>query len=337
MQIWGVDNLMPRKSRLVVIPTFVLLVVLAISLAGCGSQPIDPSKYLPVDGQKLIKYYKDTNTFDYTENKNANGQTSRTFKAKGNLGIYVMIWGNSPQQIDRIDAMFPLTPGQQAMNKVSFMIMRSLNDHIFGDKSQAATETLITAMESSTKTETTHKFIAEGVLVSAGTVDFPGEGLLVMLSYSLPKDDDKQKYGPDPRPDPKSATKANKPIPVPQQSPQTNSSDQVTIIYSYGADNFVALSQNNLILRVGQKLVLKRDPNSLESLKTSRFMSSAGEDDFYGHFEFVESINRTSNQKGAPHDGAVFIAKKPGPAKLQIVPAYSDWDHAKFLNVTIKE
>jgi uncharacterized glyoxalase superfamily protein PhnB len=130
-----------------------------------------------------------------------------------------------------------------------------------------------------------------------------------------------------------SKTTTSQPKVEPQQKQDSN--DAITVTYYYGPDKAVAFTQNNIVLHVGQKLILKRDPNSPESLKSSRFMNSVGGDNFSEVCQIGEMINSTSNQRGASNDGVIIIAKNPGKGKLQVVPN-GDWNHAGYFVVTVK-
>ena len=116
------------------------------------------------------------------------------------------------------------------------------------------------------------------------------------------------------------------------------SAEKVAEVYYYlDKDNAIAFSKNNFVVQVGQKLVIRRESSAPVELRDSRFMSSAGNENFYDVFKIEESINYTGTEKGALHDGAVFTAVKPGVGKLQVVPNYSDWDRARFLIVTVRD
>lgn len=118
-----------------------------------------------------------------------------------------------------------------------------------------------------------------------------------------------------------------------QKTNSATNDDAVTVTYYYGPNNVVTFTQNNIVLRVGQKLILKRDPTSPENLKLTRFMSNG---ESFAICQLVEMINKEGDQRGAKHDGAIFLAKKPGEGKLQVVPNYGDWNNAGYLFATVK-
>jgi len=110
----------------------------------------------------------------------------------------------------------------------------------------------------------------------------------------------------------------------------------VTVYYSYGPDGTVVFSQNNFEIFIGQKLAVQRASNSPQELRNVRLMSSAGDRNFYDVLEFVEAIDWANPPEEKRFDGIVYVARKTGTGRLQVVPNYSDWDKAGFLTVTVK-
>lgn len=102
------------------------------------------------------------------------------------------------------------------------------------------------------------------------------------------------------------------------------SADLVKITYNYGDKGAVQLSDNNITLKVGQKLILQ--PVSGLTQKT-RFLSS-------GEFFFNDVMEQEKTQ---PEEGKlIFVAKKSGKGKLQIIPNYTETDRAVDFWVTVK-
>ena len=107
----------------------------------------------------------------------------------------------------------------------------------------------------------------------------------------------------------------------------------ITVYYSYGPDSPVTFSQNNIEVRLGQKLVLIPSPGSPETPKQVRFMTSAGENNFYDYFKHSGEFNATSTRI----EGISVVAAKLGTGKVQVVPNYSDWDKSGILTATVIE
>ena len=109
----------------------------------------------------------------------------------------------------------------------------------------------------------------------------------------------------------------------------------ITVYYSYGPDSPVVFSQNNIEVRLGQKLYLIPSPNSPETPKNVRFMTSHGENNFWNYFKQTSWGEARGGQSRI--EGTSVIAEKHGTGKLQVVPNYSDWDLAGTLTATVVE
>lgn len=124
-------------------------------------------------------------------------------------------------------------------------------------------------------------------------------------------------------------------IPVQPQQPQppvtpppsSNQPSQITdykVIYNYNDTNKVQLSANDLVLKVGDKLTLVP---AAGLTKSTRFRSA-------GEYFFGDIMEQQST---SPESGkVVFVAKKPGKGKLQIIPNNTEIDRATDLMVTVK-
>lgn len=95
------------------------------------------------------------------------------------------------------------------------------------------------------------------------------------------------------------------------------------VVYNYGDTGPVQLSANNIVLKVGEKLVLQP---AAGLTKNTRFTSS-------GEYFFSDVMK----QETQPDDGKlVFTAIKPGKGKLQIIPNSTETDRAVDLWVTVE-
>jgi hypothetical protein len=112
------------------------------------------------------------------------------------------------------------------------------------------------------------------------------------------------------------------PRPTPNPPKQSAQNDFV-ITYNYGDTDKVQLSANDIVLKVGQKLILQPAPGLT---KSTRF-SSSGEN-FFG-----EIMKQETNQDTGK---VVFTAIKPGKGKLQIIPNNTETDRATDLWVTVQ-
>lgn len=120
--------------------------------------------------------------------------------------------------------------------------------------------------------------------------------------------------------------------PVEPQSPprtvtppagQTQGSDFV-VTYNYGDTDKVQLSANNLMMKVGQRLILSPAPGLTQ---TTRFTSSG--ENFWGDI---------MKQEAAPPDSVqtIFTAIKAGKGKLLVVPNGTDVNRAVELWATVE-
>lgn len=120
--------------------------------------------------------------------------------------------------------------------------------------------------------------------------------------------------------------------PVQPQSPtspttpskQAPDVQELTVTYNYADTGPVQLSANNLVLKVGQKLILKP---ATGLTKNTRFMSSG--DNFFGDIMQQQGEENGSGQ-------LVFIAKQAGKGKLQIIPNSTETARATDLWVTVE-
>ena len=109
----------------------------------------------------------------------------------------------------------------------------------------------------------------------------------------------------------------------------------ITVYYSYGPDTPVVFSQNNIEVRLGQKLFLLPSPNSPETPKNVRFMTSQGENNFWDYFKHTAWGEVRGSQSRI--EGKSVIADKLGTGKLQVVPNYSAWNLSGTLTATVVE
>ncbi|MCM0757842.1 hypothetical protein M7775_04545 [Sporomusa sphaeroides DSM 2875] len=111
------------------------------------------------------------------------------------------------------------------------------------------------------------------------------------------------------------------PVTLPIEQPQGK---DVVVTYNYGDTGKVSLSSNNLVLKVGQKLILSPAPGVT---KTTRFTSSG--DNFWGDVMRQEGTVKQNGQ-------AIFTAIKAGKGKLQIIPNSTEVERAVDLWVTVQ-
>ena len=115
----------------------------------------------------------------------------------------------------------------------------------------------------------------------------------------------------------------------------------VTVLYSYfcgQGDNCVhdrvGLSANNVVLRVGDKIAIMRDPRMPLFTRETRFMQTHGDGDDV--LIWIKALC----YPGLPvdemfSDGMVFAAVKTGATHFDIVPRYSDWNDKAVLTVQV--
>lgn len=113
--------------------------------------------------------------------------------------------------------------------------------------------------------------------------------------------------------------------PVNPPAGQLEEIDGVRITYNYDDTSKVQLSNNNVVLKVGQKLVLQPAPGLT---KNTRFTSSG--ENFWG-----DVMTQDPSQPGS--DRVTFTATKPGKGRLQIIPNTNDVNRATDLWVTVQE
>ncbi|QDR82334.1 hypothetical protein [Sporomusa termitida] len=106
-------------------------------------------------------------------------------------------------------------------------------------------------------------------------------------------------------------------------SPATPVPQEHKVTYNYGDTGPIQLSANNLVLTVGQKLILAPAPGLT---KNTRFISSG--ENFFGDIMQQEGDTGTGQ--------VVFVAKKAGKGKLQIIPNTNETSRATDLWVTVQ-
>jgi hypothetical protein len=100
--------------------------------------------------------------------------------------------------------------------------------------------------------------------------------------------------------------------------------DTVKVVYNYGDADKVHLSDNNIVLKVGDKLVLQP---AAGLTKNTRFKST-------GKFFIGDIMKQESDQ---PNSGrVVFTAVKAGKGQLQVIPDTDKVDRATDLWVTVE-
>lgn len=105
--------------------------------------------------------------------------------------------------------------------------------------------------------------------------------------------------------------------------PLTQASD-VIVTYNYKDTDTVQVSANNIVLKVGQKLILQPAPGLT---KNTRFVSSG--ENFIGNVMKQEALDKDSTK-------AVFTAIKPGKGILQIIPNTNETARAVDLSVNVQ-
>jgi hypothetical protein len=124
----------------------------------------------------------------------------------------------------------------------------------------------------------------------------------------------------EPTPSPTSPTS---PSPTSPAKPVTDVT-VVRVTYSYGATDKVQLSNNNLVLKVGQTLILEPAPG----LTTNTRFTSSGEN-FFGTVMKQDATGQDNTK-------ASFTAIAPGKGKLTIIPNTNDTARATDLWVTVQ-
>ncbi len=119
----------------------------------------------------------------------------------------------------------------------------------------------------------------------------------------------------DPNPSPTTPSIPTKPV---------NDLTDVKVVYNYNDNEKVHLSANNVMLKVGQKLILEPAPGLTQN---TRFTSS-GE-------TFVGDILK--QETGGPDTGkAIFTAIAQGKGKLTVIPNTSETARSSELWVTVQ-
>lgn len=111
----------------------------------------------------------------------------------------------------------------------------------------------------------------------------------------------------------------------PREMPTAPQAKEVKLTYSYGDRDKVKVSHDNIVVERGQTLVIEANP---PVTKKTRFMSSAGENNFYDLMQLDTQRSVENSQ--------VFTAIQPGRGKVTIVPNYGDWDRATDVWVTVE-
>lgn len=114
---------------------------------------------------------------------------------------------------------------------------------------------------------------------------------------------------------------------VPQSSTPPTSSlndNSVKVVYNYNDTDKVQLSDNNIVVKVGQQLIIQPAPG----LTADTHFTSSG-DNFFGDI-MQQQTNQPDNGK------LVFLATKPGKGKLTIIPNNNDTARATDLWVTVQ-
>lgn len=107
-------------------------------------------------------------------------------------------------------------------------------------------------------------------------------------------------------------------------SKQVPDVQEFKVTYNYGDTGPVQLSDNNIVLKVGQKLILQ--PAS-GLTRNTRFTSSG--DNFFGTIMEQQGDQNDSGQ-------LVFLAKQAGKGRLQIIPNGTETARATDLWVTVQ-
>lgn len=123
--------------------------------------------------------------------------------------------------------------------------------------------------------------------------------------------------------EPTPAPSPTSPSPTSPAKPVTDVTN-VRVTYSYGATDKVQLSNNNLVLKVGQTLILEPVPG----LTTNTRFTSSGEN-FFGNVMKQDTTGQDNTK-------ASFTAIAPGKGKLTIIPNTNDTARATDLWVTVQ-
>ena len=105
--------------------------------------------------------------------------------------------------------------------------------------------------------------------------------------------------------------------------PLTKATDLI-VTYTYNDTDKVQLSTNNIVLKVGQKLILQPAPGLT---KNTHFVPSG--ENFIGNVMKQETMDKDGTK-------AVFIAIKPGKGVLQVIPNTNETARAVDLSITVQ-
>jgi hypothetical protein len=144
-------------------------------------------------------------------------------------------------------------------------------------------------------------------------------GLLLVASLLLGGCTNLTPVDPQPSPAP-----APSPSPTPPPASQLPESKDVIVTYNYGDTDKVQLSANNIVLKIGQRLILQ--PAS-GLTKNTHFTSS-------GEYFFSDVMKPAPTVQDSGQ--AVFTAIKQGKGKLQIIPNTNETARAVDLWVTVQ-
>lgn len=112
------------------------------------------------------------------------------------------------------------------------------------------------------------------------------------------------------------------PPPIQTDNPPGQPND-ITVTYNYNNTDKVQLSKNNLVMTVGQKLIIQPVTGLTQN---TRFVSTGK--NFFG--DIMRQENTTDTTK------AVFTAVNKGKGKLQIIPNTNETGRAVDLWVTVQ-
>lgn len=115
----------------------------------------------------------------------------------------------------------------------------------------------------------------------------------------------------------------NSALPPSNQQSQDNAQKDYIVTYSYSDTGPVELSDNNIVLKVGQKLILQPAAGFTGN---TRFTSSG--DYFWGNIMQQQSDQASTN--------AVFTATKTGKGRLTIIPNGTDTSRSIDLWATVQ-
>lgn len=115
----------------------------------------------------------------------------------------------------------------------------------------------------------------------------------------------------------------NNPPPKQTDNPPAQQTNDITVTYNYNNTDKVQLSANNLVMTVGQRLIIQPAAGLTQN---TRFVSTG--ENFFGDIMRQETTTDTTK--------AVFTAVNKGKGKLQIIPNTNETDRAVDLWVTVQ-